>query len=720
MKKLQIGLFLLFFSSVLQADTLIILERSGTLSFTQLLIQNLHNKQLPESVHVGYVDAVYSSLPPDSKTTALEVYKSAILLSAGISESTPIQKIISQGSGPARFLENHPELFSQAERYFTHIAWQPHTGTLIPSDVNVMENIAHLTKVFPNKTHLLLIGNPITSANELVNIDTDIKTISPSLNRVSNIDYRNVSKEVTELTLKTKDMVALITHPPEILAEQRSLKWLKSQSIPILFLFANPVDLEEYKTVGGLVVDPLKIANLIQFLANSPEVLPEPYEVTTAYYHADAIEKYNLEPNKYSTQYQIIGEKYYTTQDVQILSLSALVVLIFTFLLYIKSRFKYMNLLREKTVFAEKANQAKDILLANISHELRTPLNAINLVFYSLGQHQKDEDNPLIKAGQKSTAHLKSIVDNVLDYHQTSMNAMQVNLEWSNKDGLLDAIKLHQHAAQAKALNFNIKGYNELPSWLYIDEKLLIQILHNILSNALKFTENGAITVTFTHTTERLSMAIADTGIGMSESTIADIYQPFKQADLSIRKKYQGTGLGMALCDNLITLLKGHLDIQSTLGKGTTFTLTVPIKFQDSMDKETPTTIASTRARLDLELLIVEDEPINRELMSYAIADHVTHVNAVESAKAALEFIAEHKVDVVLTDIQMPEMDGTELFYLLRKQLPDLPIIAITGNVLPHEQQLYAEMGFNAVLGKPFNMAELMDTLKQHFYPQNR
>ena len=140
----------------------------------------------------------------------------------------------------------------------------------------------------------------------------------------------------------------------------------------------------------------------------------------------------------------------------------------------------------------------------------------------------------------------------------------------------------------------------------------------------------------------------------------------------------------MALCDNIITLLKGRLDIQSTLGKGTTITVTVPIKFQDSMAQETTTTIASTCALLDLELLIVEDEPINREFMSYAIADQVIHVNAVESSKAALEFIAEHKVDVVLTDIQIPDKDGTELFYLLRKQLPDLPIIAITGNVLAH------------------------------------
>lgn len=648
------------------------------------------------------------------------MYKSAILLSAGIDELTPIDRVISQGTASARFLEDHPELFSQAERFFTHISWQPTTGTLIPSDVNVFESIRHLTTLFPQKTHLLLISNIDTDTGTLVKLKSDVTDSFSTINRVNNLDYQSFFEEFNELTVNTQDMVALITHSPVIKSELATVNWLKAKSIPILFLFANPVDIEMHKTVGGLVADPIKIADIINSLANYQPVSPQQHNVTTALYHADAIEKYNLEPDTFSTQYKVIGEQYYNTKDVQIFTLSGLVVIIFTLLLYIKSRFKYINLLRDKTVIAEKANRAKDILLANISHELRTPLNAINLAFYSLGQHQTNNDKSLIKAGQKSTAHLKSIVDSVLDYHQTSINAMQVNLEWSNKDQLLDTIKLHQHAAQSKALHFSINGYNELPSCLYIDEKLLIQILHNMLSNAIKFTENGTITLTFTHTTEQLSIAITDTGIGMSESTIADIFEPFKQADLSIRKKYQGTGLGMALCEKLVTLLNGRIDIQSTLGKGTTFTVTVPSKFQDSMAKETPTTIASTRTLLDLELLIVEDEPINRELMSYAIADQVTHVNAVESAKSALKFIADHKVDVVLTDIQMPDMDGTELFCLLRQQLPDLPIIAITGNVLAHEQQMYTEMGFNAVLGKPFSMEELMDILEQHFYSQKK
>ena len=120
MKKLFIGLFFIFFSSVLQADTLVILERSGTLTFTQSLIQELQKKQLPENVHIGYVDTIYSSLKLDTKTKSLKLYKSAILLSAGIDELTPIDRVISQGTASARFLEDHPELFSQAER-FLHI-----------------------------------------------------------------------------------------------------------------------------------------------------------------------------------------------------------------------------------------------------------------------------------------------------------------------------------------------------------------------------------------------------------------------------------------------------------------------------------------------------------------------------------------------------------------------------------------------------------------------
>lgn len=118
------------------------------MAFTQSLLQGLEISKLPKDVHIGYIDAFYASLGSDKEAMALEVYKSSILLSAGIDESTAIETVISQGSSPARFLENHPELFSQAERYFTHISWPPTTGTLIPSDININENIRHLTGPF--------------------------------------------------------------------------------------------------------------------------------------------------------------------------------------------------------------------------------------------------------------------------------------------------------------------------------------------------------------------------------------------------------------------------------------------------------------------------------------------------------------------------------------------------------------------------------------------
>ena len=164
--KLQIALFFLLFSSVIQADTLVILERSGTLTFTHSLSQELQKKQLPEHVHVGYVDTIYSTLKPDTKTTSIELYKSAILSSAGIDEFTTIDKVISQGSASARFLEDHPELFSQAERFFTHIAWQPTTGTLIPSDAPSLR-ITLLGDVRNTKHHCVVYA---TSKNASCNL----------------------------------------------------------------------------------------------------------------------------------------------------------------------------------------------------------------------------------------------------------------------------------------------------------------------------------------------------------------------------------------------------------------------------------------------------------------------------------------------------------------------------------------------------------------------
>lgn len=684
------------------------------MAFTQSLLQGLEKSKLPKDVHIGYIDAFYAYLGSDKEAMALEVYKSSILLSAGIDELTAIETVISQGSSPARFLENHPELFSQAERYFTHISWPPTTGTLIPSDININENIRHLTTLFPKKSHLLLIGNSTTSANLLVKKNLELLATFSSLNRVNNINYKYVSQEVNKLNNNTQEMVALITHPPEAQSELVALKWLQSQSIPVLFLFANDLDFETHKTVGGLVVDPLKIADIIKTLANNQPVSPSQHEVTTALYHAEALKKFDVKPDQYSERYRVIGEKSYTQTQVQIFVLVALMSFIIMLLLYMQSRFKNITLLRERALEAEDANRAKDTLMANISHELRTPLNAINLAFYSLGQQKHAENRALIAAGQRSTAHLKTIVDDVLDYHQTSINTMNIDNDWLNKENLLNVIKLHQHSAKTKALTFSIKGYEALPMWLYTDEKLLTQILHNILSNAIKFTEAGAITLTFRHNAEQLFIDITDTGIGMSPSTVADVFVPFKQANLSIRKKYQGTGLGMALCHNLITLLKGNIDVHSSLGKGTTFSVSLPVTYQDNQPVESLTNPPAMYPSLDMRLLIVEDEPINRELMSYALIDKIAHVSAVESGTAALEFVAKHPVDVVLSDIQMPDMDGMALLALLRKQSPDLPVIAITGNALHHEQQLYADLGFNAVLAKPFNVDELIVILQAY------
>lgn len=170
----------------------------------------------------------------------------------------------------------------------------------------------------------------------------------------------------------------------------------------------------------------------------------------------------------------------------------------------------------------------------------------------------------------------------------------------------------------------------------------------------------------------------------------------------------------MALCHNLITLLKGNIDVHSSLGKGTTFSVSLPVTCQDNQPVVSLTNPPTTYPSLDMRLLIVEDEPINRELMSYALIDKIAHVSAVESGKAALEFVAKHPVDIVLSDIQMPDMDGMALLALLRKQSPDLPVIAITGNALHHEQQLYADLGFNAVLAKLFNVDELIVILQAY------
>ena len=695
-----------------QSDTLIILERSARSTFTQEVYQTLNASILDSTVHIGFIDSFYSSLTTNEKNDAFPNHHKSVLLLAGIDESTPITRIISQGTSPGMFLEQHPDFFPAAQRIFTHILWSPKTGQLIPSDINLHDSIKHITQLFPTKSHLLLVGNYNSFSDYLTDRLLHQQANQPQTKLIKTDYTQAFLEDVTDSTasLSFKNTVALVTHAPISQSEIEAFKWLQANQIPVLFLFGNEFDLREYKNVGGLVVSPSKLSSLIQKLIHNEPITESDKQVTVALYHNDAIEQFSLNPDAFNDDFQIIGRKVYSYDDIQFLIFAALIVSILFLCSLVIIGMKNRTLLNERAQIAEQANREKDQLMANISHELRTPLNAIYLAFNALTETPASQSGKIIDAGQRATEHLKNTVNTILDYQKSSSNETAVSLNWVHKDDLNQAINIHQYHAREKALAFHINGLDALPNFVKTDEKLLLQILHNVLSNALKFTEQGHVTVTFSHAQSQLHIEVVDTGIGMDKEALACVFVPFKQADANNDKKYQGTGLGMPLCKTLTTLLAGDITIHSQLGHGTRIQLSFPVEWHNTR-QETKSDNPFCEY-LPLSVLLVEDDELNRELFSHILQNRVHKLLIAASAQDALTVTKGFEFDVILTDIRMPEMDGVALFKALRKRSPHTPIIAVTGNASSKETAHYKALGFNDVIAKPFEVQDIMQALQ--------
>lgn len=712
MPKYLLLIILLVLSSRTSAEeTLILLERSGSLIFTHKLSQFLNKSEFNHPVHIGFIDSSFSSLSTKQQISSSEIYIESIYLRAGIDNEANISQIISQGAGPALFLEKNPQFLPNAKRIFTHISWQPQTGDLVPSDISLYETIAHIGTLIPNIKKLILIGNESNHSNILIKQSMEIANLFPDL-ILESLNYAEAS---FNSSFNANDTAALITHPPEILTEERMLTSLQNTNIPIFFMFLNEFSLEQYKPVGGLVVDPILLADLIAQLTNRKRVFESEIKVTKGLYHAESLQKYNIDLSKLTLKnYDIVGAKIYSTEQVQLYLLISSAIITIVILLYLKALSRTNVVLKEQAKAAEAMSASKNELLANISHELRTPLNAINLTFQALEQKKQPTEPKLIDAGKKASLHLKNIVDNVLDFHKSSTGVFSTDIKWMHKRQLYDAVAIHRADAQNKGLTFHTHGYEQLPEFLHTDEKLIVQVIHNLLSNALKFTVHGSITLTFAHNNDVLQFTIKDTGIGMDEHGLSILFEPFSQVSHGIQKKYQGTGLGMALCKEFIELLNGDINVSSKIGVGTEFNLTIPMKGKTTSDEADSAKANVPLVHLPLNVLVVEDEAINREMLEFLLSQHCNNVFSAASGIEALSILKNQPVDIILSDIRMPEMDGLTLQMNVKEQYPEIPVIALTGNAFDSDCDLYYEKGFKAVLPKPININDVLNALNQH------
>ena len=369
---------------------------------------------------------------------------------------------------------------------------------------------------------------------------------------------------------------------------------------------------------------------------------------------------------------------------------------------------------------SDKANQAKSRFLANMSHEIRTPLNAV-IGFASLAADNQNTTQLHTYINRIGTASktLLNLVNDILDIAKIESNRLQLDCHTFELHALLKRLDaMFAASASNKGISWEIDHDLHGEYWLQGDEMRIEQILLNLCSNAVKFTQHGGVTVKLEvnevtpHVQLRLS--IVDTGIGIDESQSHTIFNAFSQADSSTSREFGGTGLGLAIAKELAELMHGSLTLKSQLHTGSCFTL--EIQCQTARAPTAPKLDIDTEKLKRLHILVAEDNAVNK-LVIKAMLDsfHITHT-LVENGQQAVNAVELDEYDLVLMDCQMPVMDGYQATTLIRqhKDADTLPIIALTADVMPQDKAHALAVGFNQHLAKPLERDKLAICLAQY------
>ncbi len=364
------------------------------------------------------------------------------------------------------------------------------------------------------------------------------------------------------------------------------------------------------------------------------------------------------------------------------------------------------------------SNQAKSAFLAMMSHELRTPMNGVlgmahALKMSRLDERQAEQVDLLLQSGEG----LMTILGDILDVSKIEAGRLEFEAVTVDLAGLCDlTLGLWGNAASAKNVALVCEIEPTTPRWVVGDPTRLRQIMTNLVSNALKFTEHGSVTLAVRPLPDapegqvRLELSVADTGIGLSAAQAARLFQPFAQAETSTTRQYGGTGLGLNICKRLAGMMGGDVTVESALGVGSTFrvTLTLPVALApSSVTDEVP----DERGITGLRILVVEDNAVNRVVAATILGAMGALVEAANDGVEALERLRGADFDLVLMDIHMPRMDGVEALAHIRagKAGPsDIPVIALTADAMSGEDHRLLELGFDAVQPKPIQPAALV------------
>lgn len=375
---------------------------------------------------------------------------------------------------------------------------------------------------------------------------------------------------------------------------------------------------------------------------------------------------------------------------------------------------------------AAQANDMKDIFLANMSHEIRTPINGIFGTLQILAKtRQKPTHSTLISKALLSAKSLTTIINDILDFSKIEANKLTLENVEFKIDEIAQLVVSDMHPlAVERGIGLHLEyGRHFNDGWIG-DPTRVHQILLNLVSNAVKFTKHGGVTVSINNDVvqkeERLKICVSDTGIGMSHAMTAKIFQRFEQADQSTTREFGGTGLGMAITKSLVDLMGGDIKVISTPGRGTTFDVILPFSKAYFSPIKGDTNQTHIPDLTGMKVLLAEDNEINQLIVQSMVEHTHLELDIVDNGKEAINYLSEHKPDLILMDIQMPVMNGEEACSFIKQSYPTIPVIALTANVLEQDIQRYYRLGFDGHVSKPIDMEKLYRTLNKYLSQESK